>query len=229
MNEDSVVQYLRENPAFFEDHAELLTQIFVAHPHGGKAIPLSDRQVIALRDENKAYRAKLSELIKFGEENVAISDKMHRLAQALLPARDLAGLLNVFYYNLGEDFAVPHTVIRLWREPLGEDAVEGADRPEFSPVSTEIMDYALGLTQPYCGPSGNVEAAGWFGEAAAHVRSVAHVALMEPSVAGSTEGAKCFGMLAMGSEDVLRFYPDMGTLYLKRLGDFLGAGVLRFI
>lgn len=225
MNEDSVVQYLRENPAFFEDHAELLTQIFVAHPHGGKAIPLSDRQVIALRDENKAYRGKLSELIKFGEENVAISDKMHRLAQALLPARDLASLLNAFYYNLSEDFAVPHTAIRLWRDFGGD----GADRPEFSPVSAEIMDYALGLTQPYCGPSGNVEAAAWFGEAASHVRSVAHVALMQPQSAGSTEAARCFGMLAMGSEDVMRFYPDMGTLYLKRLGDFLGAGVLRFI
>ena len=228
MNADSVAQYLKDNPAFFEDHAELLTQISVASPHGGKAIPLADRQVIALRDENKAYRSKLAELIQFGEENVDISDKMHRLAQALLPARDLAGLLSAFYYNLSEDFAVPHTAIRLWRDFSGE----GADRPEFSPVSSEIRDYALGLTQPYCGPSGNVEAAGWFGAGAAHVRSVAHVALMvppAPSGADSAAGRECFGMLAFGSEDVTRFYPDMGTLYLKRLGDFLSAGLLRFI
>jgi uncharacterized protein YigA (DUF484 family) len=50
-----------------------------------------------------------------------------------------------------------------------------------------------------------------------------------PSGADSAAGRECFGMLAFGSEDVTRFYPDMGTLYLKRLGDFLSAGLLRFI
>jgi len=40
---------------------------------------------------------------------------------------------------------------------------------------------------------------------------------------------ECFGMLALGSEDVLRFYPEMGTLYLKRMGDLAGAALLRFL
>jgi hypothetical protein len=39
----------------------------------------------------------------------------------------------------------------------------------------------------------------------------------------------CFGMLALGSEDVLRFFPEMGTLYLKRLGDLTGAALLRLL
>jgi len=227
MNADEVAAYLQNNPGFFDDHAELLTSISVPHPHGGKAIPLADRQVIALRDENKSFRAKLAELIQFGEENVAISDKMHRLALALLPARDLAGVLSAFHYNLGEDFAVPHTAIRLWRA-----AGEGAERPEFSPVSVDLQTYAQGLAEPYCGPSANVEAAAWFGEAASHIRSVAHVAIFEPGPSGAAipdAPAHCFGMLALGSEDVLRFYPDMGTLYLKRLGDFLGAALTRFL
>jgi uncharacterized protein YigA (DUF484 family) len=36
-------------------------------------------------------------------------------------------------------------------------------------------------------------------------------------------------MLALGSEDVLRFYPEMGTLYLKRMGDLASAALLRFL
>ena len=58
---------------------------------------------------------------------------------------------------------------------------------------------------------------------------MAHIALLEPAAPGASETGACFGMLAFGSEDVTRFYPDMGTLYLKRLGDFLGAALLRFI
>ena len=143
---------------------------------GGKVLPLAERQVMVLRDENKTYRAKLAELIQFGEENVAISDKMHRLAVAMLPAPDLDGLLSAFYYNLREDFAVPHTAIRLWRE--GADAPAG--RAEFGAASAALREYAQGLAHPYCGPSANVEAAAWFGDAASHVRSVAHVALCEP-------------------------------------------------
>ena len=57
-------------------------------------------EVLALRDENKALRAKMGELIQFGEENDAIGDKMHRLSVALLQAPgwstrlgDLAGAM----------------------------------------------------------------------------------------------------------------------------------------
>ena len=34
-----------------------------------------------------------------------------------------------------------------------------------------------------------------------------------------------FGLLALGSEDPKRFYPDMGTLYLRRIGELCAAGV----
>ena len=36
-----------------------------------------------------------------------------------------------------------------------------------------------------------------------------------------------FGLLALGSEDVQRFYPEMGTLYLGHIGDLASAALLR--
>jgi uncharacterized protein YigA (DUF484 family) len=32
-----------------------------------------------------------------------------------------------------------------------------------------------------------------------------------------------FGLLALGSEDAQRFFPDMGTLYLRRIGGLCAA------
>ena len=218
MKAEDVARYLAENPEFFEKYSEMLSQISVSNPHGGRAIALSDRQVLALREKIRVLEAKLSELIQFGEENDAIGEKMHRLVLALLACRELPALLSALYYNLREDFAVPHVALRVWR---GNDAAQHAEgMPEFRPVSGELIQYAGALVEPYCGPSGNVEAAEWFGEAASHIRSVALMPL--------TDGA-CFGMLALGSEDAMRFYSKMGTLYLKRLGELAGASLARFL
>ena len=210
---EDVARYLEENPIFFEDHAELLSRINVPHPHGGQAIPLSDRQVLGLREKTRALEAKLSELIQFGEENDVISERVHRLAVAMLAARTLPTLLHELYFNLREDFAVPHARLRLWRG--------AGDIPEFLPVSDALREYAAELDAPFCGPNANFEAAGWFDDAAPHIRSVAFMPLRELD--------QTFGLLALASEDLLRFYPEMGTLYLKRMGEMASAALLRFV
>ena len=224
MNPDDVARYLQENPAFFENYADVLAQIQLPHPHGGNAIGLADRQVLNLREKHRALEAKLAELLQFGEENDAISEKMHRLGLALLaaPARD--ALRWSLSFNLREDFAIPHVALRLWG--LGPRELD-AGAEEYGEVSEDLKNYAISLAQPHCGASTNAEIAGWFGEAAAQVRSVAYIPLRE-SVAGGGSGA-CVGMLALGSEDIARFYAEMGTLYLGRLGELAGAGLTRFI
>jgi hypothetical protein len=37
-----------------------------------------------------------------------------------------------------------------------------------------------------------------------------------------------FGLLVLASEDPQRFYPEMGTLYLARIGEMAGAALGRF-
>jgi uncharacterized protein len=214
---DDVARYLRENPTFFENYADMLADISIPHPHGGRAIALSDRQMLTLREKSRALESRLSELLQIGEENDAIGEKMHRLSLALLSAPDLQSLLTVLYLHLREDFSVPHAALRVWG--AGPAPVD-AEIPEFRSVGEKLRRYAASLSQPFCGPSGDPEAAAWFGESASHVRSVAHMALRDQ---------ECFGMLALGSEDVLRFYPEMGTLYLKRMGDLASAALLKFL
>jgi hypothetical protein len=217
MNAEDVVRYLQDNPGFFEDYAELLVKIYIPHPHGGHAIPIAERQILTLREKSKMLEGKLAELIQFGEENDAISEKMHRLCLALIASRDARGMLQALYYNLREDFAVPHAAVRVWRLNVG--AAEG---PEFAPVTVELRQYAAGLEHPFCGPGNNAEIASWFGEAAAQLRSFACMPLRDGVNA-------CIGVLALASEEPKRFFPEMGTLYLKRLGELASVALQRHL
>ena len=213
MRADEVARYLQDNPRFFEDYAELLTHLDIPHPHGGRAISITERQIIALREKLKQLETKLAELIRFGEENDAIAEKVQRLAAALVAASDREDVLRTLYFHLREDFIVPHAAVRLW---AWADQGEGR---EFAPVSEQTRIFAAGLAHPYCGAAAGFEALAWFGEGGAAVRSVALVALRQE--------AETIGMLALGSEDAQRFYPDMGTIYLTRMGELAGAALSR--
>ena len=213
MKTEDVAKFLKEHPEFFEQQADLLSEIFIPHPHGGRAISISERQILTLREKSKQLETKLREIIQFGEENDEIGEKMHRLMLAVLQPRELDALFNAVYMSLREDFAVPHVVLRLWRG-------DGADAPEFATVSAPTRDFALSLSQPYCSAHGMVDTPALFGEAGSHLRSFAYVPLRHDET---------FGILVLASEDPQRFYPEMGTLFLKRMGEMIAAALLRHI
>lgn len=209
---NEVASYLKSHPEFFDQYAELLAQVHIPDPHGGRAISITERQLGSLRDRNKQLEAKLSELIRFGEENDAISEKIHRMTVALIAAADYPVVVRTLYSHLGGAFAVPHVALRLW-DFAGE---EPSRQAEFSPTDPATIGFAKDLKHPYCGPSTGIAAMAWLGGG---VRSLALVPLKR--------GAETFGLLALGSEEAHRFYPEMGTLFLTRIGDIAAAALLR--
>ena len=210
MNADDLARFLRANPQFFEQNPELLESIHVPHPHGGRAIPLGERQTVALREKVRGLEGRLAELLTNGVENDAISEKVHRLAVALVGARDFPALVRSLYFHLREDFAVPHVVLRVWGKSVPVDFEEA------EPVAQAQREQASMMGAPQCGPAQGNAFAVWFKDAAEHIRSLALVPLGQTQV---------FGLLALASEDPKRFYPDMGTLYLRRIGELCAAGV----
>lgn len=213
MKPDDVAAYLKEHPEFFESHAEVVADVMIPHPHGGRAISISERQILTLRERAKQLEAKLGELIQFGEENDAISEKVHRLTLAMINTRDLPALLHAVAFNLREDFAVPHVALRIWHPAAA------AGMPESS-ASDATRAFTAGLPHPHCGPLAMADTASLFGEAAPLLKSWAYVAL---------RGRETFGLLALASEDAQRFYPEMGTLYLTRIGEVVAACLLRHL
>ena len=114
MDAKAVAEYLQHNSGFFDEYADVLAEIYVPHPHGGHAIPIAERQIVTLREKNGQIEAKLRELIQFGAENDAISEKLHRSTLALFSATDLETTLGVLYHSLKDDFLVPQVALRLW-------------------------------------------------------------------------------------------------------------------
>ncbi|MCX7960499.1 MAG: DUF484 family protein [Burkholderiales bacterium] len=209
MTPDEVAQYLRAHPEIFERHPQLLETISVPHPYGGRTISLAERQIVSLREKVRALEAKLAELIRIGEDNDAISEKVHRLALALAGAPDFEAAAAALVFHLREDFAVPHVALRFW------GAGEGS-RTSGAPVAPALREQVATMGAPVCGPAAGSPFLSLFGEAADRLRSIAVVPL------GQT---RAVGVLALASEDPQRFYADMGTLYLRRIGE-LAAGAL---
>jgi uncharacterized protein YigA (DUF484 family) len=216
LNADQVAEFLRQNPGFFENHVDILMNLQVPHPHGGRAVSISERQLIAVREKAKLLEDKLRELIQFGEENDALGEKVHRLACRLVDAPSLDATLDTLYLDFLDHFAVPHVAVRLWNV-----AEENPDTKEFAPVAAEMREFVERMTAPYCGHHAVYESQAWFGEAAPHVKSFALIALRNDGVP--------FGVVALASEDPKRFYPEMGTLYLARIGDLVSHALWRFL
>lgn len=214
MQANDVAQWLRDNPEFFDQYADELAEIYVPHSHRGQAISLAERQLLTLREKNRALELRLGDLLQFGEENDHISEKLHQLSVSLMQADDLASMIGTLEYHLQHRFGVPHIALRLW---LDSDC----NLREFTPVSEAVQKLAQNLVSPYCGPYVTDEVSSWFDTDSSTLKSFAQFALRT--------GNEPFGVLVMASQDSERFYPDMGTLYLQRLSDLVSASIRRAV
>ena len=128
MRAEDVAQYLLDNPQFFEDHAEMLSQITLPHPHGGRTISLSERQLLTLRERVKELEKKLHDLLEYAKENDALQLKVHQFNSALFGPHDRSTLQNLIVHNLRDIFAVPHVALHLWKdEPPSAEILAFAD------------------------------------------------------------------------------------------------------
>ena len=72
--ENDIADYLAASPGCFERHAELLGSIQLTSPHGQRAVSLQERQMEMLRDKIKGLERQLVEMVRNGQDNVAIAE-----------------------------------------------------------------------------------------------------------------------------------------------------------
>ena len=90
MQEEEVKKYLKNNPEFFEQNANLLAEIHLPSPHGNGTISLAERQQLAQRDKINALEERFAELVLNAQENAAIANKIQNfgpgeLGKPLIP------------------------------------------------------------------------------------------------------------------------------------------------
>jgi uncharacterized protein YigA (DUF484 family) len=217
ITEDDIANYLANTPGFFERHAELLASIHLTSPHGQRAVSLQERQMEMLRDKHKGLEMRIMEMIRHGQENVAIADRLHRWTRALLLTHDPVEVPAVLVRELQHQFLIPQAGIRLWGVA---EAFQG--QPFSQAVSADAQSFTSSLTTPYCGMNSGFEASGWLEDSVA-VTSMALIPLR------ADLATPAFGMLVLGSPDPTRFSADMGTDFLVRIGDLASAGLSRLL
>jgi uncharacterized protein len=210
MDAKDIAAWLRTNPEFFNEHAEVFSNLRLPHPEGGHAISMVERQLITLREKNTQLERRVAELIGYGQHNDALADKLHRLTIALLRADDPETTAAVVRESLQADYRIPFVAIRQWSPPIFDD------------VSAEMQSYVVGLDQPYVGPLAAYESPDWFEldeGTSEDLRSFAYVPLANGEV---------FGVLCLASHDAARFTPDMAVDVLTRVGNLVSAAMARF-
>ena len=217
ITEADIANYLANTPGFFERQAELLSAIQLTSPHGQRAVSLQERQMEMLRDRIKGLEQKIIEMIRHGQENVAIADKLHRWTRALMLTAHAGELPSVLVRELMHQFLIPQGGIRIWSAAPAFAELEFAQR-----VSDDVKSFAGSLTLPYCGANSGFEAAQWLDDPAS-VMSMAMIPLRD----GGSTGA--FGMLVLASSDPTRYTADMGTEFLMRIGETASAALSRVL
>ena len=215
ITELDIANYLVNTPGFFERHAELLGAIQLTSPHGQRAVSLQERQMEMLRERIKGLEMKIVEMLRHGQENVAIADRLHRWTRTILLTADAAQLPSALLADLKHQFLIPQAALRVW----SVDERFGGE-PFAQAVSDDVKTFTASLVLPYCGINAGFEASGWFDEPSA-VMSMAMIPLRHGSADGS------FGLLVLGSPDPTRYGAEMGTEFLMRIGELASAGLSR--
>ncbi len=212
MKSTDVAEYLKNNPKFFEEHAEMMSEITIPHPYGGRTISLSERQLLTLREKNKLLEKKLHEMVEFAQYNELLQQKVHQFACSLyapnnfLDPGSAEDMAHIITRNLKEIFAVPHAVLHLWKtHPSDMEIIALVDKQ----LKSICTHRAMHNTQL------------WFGEIAPQLRSFALLPLRSKNL--ST------GLLVLASEDDQRFYPDMGTQFLDRIAEITSSAINPFL
>ena len=216
ITESDIANYLANTPGFFERQAELLASISLTSPHGQRAVSLQERQMEMLREKIRGLEHRIVEMIRYGQDNVAIADRLHRWTRRIMLTADAAELPDVMLAELKHEFLIPQAGLRLW------DVAEAfAGQPFAQGASDDVKSFASSLSLPYCGLNSGFEAVRWLDEPAG-VTSLA----MLPLRAQAEDGA-AFGLLVLGSPDPTRYSADMGTDFLIRVAELASAGLQR--
>jgi len=210
-----VAAWLRRHPSFLQQFPDLAVSMVVPREQG-PAASLASYQLDVLRDKNRELGRRLHELSANAEANERLAVRTHQLTLSLLRQASAADTVRAMVASLSEDFQGDLVRVVLFAPVAGLDALEwlqvidGAD-PRLAPFRD-----ALAEGEPICGRLHPDKNALLYGERVDEVQSSALLPL--PGT----------GLLAVGSHEPNRFFPGMGTLFLRMMGEAFVVGLQRF-
>lgn len=218
ITEDDIANYLANTPDFFERHAELLAAVQLTSPHSTRAVSLQERQAGMLREKIKVLEQRIMDMMRNGNDNVVLSDKLLRWARTLFMVSDPWTLPSQMAQEIAEQFSVPQVGIKVW------DVMPAFAHADFANgVSEDAKLFASSLVEPFCGLNTGFEAISWLPDP----QAIASLAILPLRVGTPGIATPAFGMLVLASPEAERFDSAMGTDFLQRIAELAGAALSR--
>jgi uncharacterized protein len=205
---------LRRHPQFLQQYPDLALSLELPKD-SGKTASLASYQLDVLRDKNRELNRRLNELFTNAQENERLTVRTHQLTLALLRAHNPLQTLQSMVACLSEDFQGDAISVVITAPMQVDETPSWLQLMPGSDAKLKPFEDFLKNDEPICGRLNPDKIAVLFGS---DNEAAASVALLP---------IKQFGFLAVGSRDANRFYPGMGTLFLRLMGEALSAALAR--
>lgn len=211
VSEPTVVDYLQRHPDFFTHHEDLLTKLVIPSSYAsrGTVIPLAERQLGVLREENRQLQRQLNELIAIAKKNEELTQRIQGIIATLAGATSPDEFFDTLYSQLQHEFDTDAVVVRLFLVP--PPFLTG--RHEFVEYDAQLFalfEQVLEKQETFCGRLTKAQAE----YLVPHGNMVSAVIMPLGS-------PKPHGLLAIGSQEVSRFHAGMSTDLLRYMGELV--------
>ena len=197
---EQVAAYLLENPEFFTQFPQVIEKINIPHVHKG-SVSLVELQSEQLRKKVRSLTHKLNQLISIAKQNEAIYRVYADLNLRILRCTNLDDLKFVLEEVIQENLQLASVTLKPFK---GAHALPEIQRRLF--IEKRFKRHKF-----------------FFGRLSDHERKLLFADQDANSVALLLIGDLGeLGILAIGSKDPGHFNPDMDTLLITQLQQFLG-------
>ncbi|HST45986.1 MAG TPA: DUF484 family protein [Luteimonas sp.] len=210
-----IATWLRRHPTFLQQFPDLAASLVVPR-EDGPAASLAGYQLEVLRDKNRELSRRLQDLYTVSQDNERLATRTHQLTLSLMRQSSPAGTVRAMAATLAEDFDGDQVSIVLFAPVAGlgdESWLQVIERGHRLLVP---FNDCLREGEPLCGRLHPDKQALLYGARSDEVQSSALLPV---------EG---IGLVAVGSREPNRFYPGMGTLFLRLMGDAFATALKRF-
>ena len=195
-----VSDYLRDNPDFFNQHPEVLSELKITHVGDG-AVSLVERQVATLRERNAELRRRLDALMSVAEQNEALLEATQEVIASIAERVSHEDLATLFCDLVRKRFEVELVAFH-WCDT------------EISAEAISVASHLMGNKNASSGPLRAHELNALFGED----KGEGSAALARLSMRSGDSA-----VIAVGSTDAVRYGIGDGTLFLEYLGNVIGS------
>ncbi len=210
-----VAAWLRRHPGFLRQFPDLALTLVVPRDDG-PAASLASYQLEVLRDKNRELSRRLAELSANAQVNERLAVRTHQLTLALLKQTTPADTLRAMAASLAEDFSGDLVRIVVFAPVEGLDDADWLQVIAQDAIALAPFRDCLREGEPICG------------RLQADKNIVLYGGLVEEVQSSALLPLPGTGLVAVGSRDANRFYPGMGTLFLRMMGESLAVALERF-